>query len=109
MSENSCHFVNLFSFASSSFFLNTRKITWLNSQQPKTRGHVEQLCNIVPGDQKTGNVLPINYSIVKDSSADLGVDFKIVQNRPTVKPVYTKILKYFFLNICQYFYISERK
>ena len=24
------------------------------------------------------------YNIVKDSSADLGVNFKIVQNRPTV-------------------------
>ena len=41
LSENSCHFVNLLSFASSSFFLSLRKITWLNSQQPKTRGHVE--------------------------------------------------------------------
>ena len=36
-----CHFVNLFIFASSSFFLSLRKITWLNSQQPKTRGHEE--------------------------------------------------------------------
>ena len=43
MTENSCHFVNLFSFGSSSFFLSLRKITWLNSQQPKTRGHVEHL------------------------------------------------------------------
>ena len=41
LSENSCHFVNLHSFASSSFFLSLRKITWLNSQQPKSRGHVE--------------------------------------------------------------------
>ena len=32
VSENSCHFVNLPSFASSSFFLSLRKITWLNSQ-----------------------------------------------------------------------------
>ena len=31
------------SFASSSFFLSTIKITRLNSQQPKTRGHVEHL------------------------------------------------------------------
>ena len=37
-----------------------------------------------------------NYSIVKDSSADLGVDSKIVQIRPTVKAVSTKIQKYFF-------------
>ena len=31
------------------------------------------------------------YSIVKDSSVDLGVNFKIVQNRPTIKAVGTKI------------------
>ena len=41
LSENSCHFVNLLSFASSSFFLSLRKIMCLNSQQPKTRGHAE--------------------------------------------------------------------
>ena len=39
--ENNCHFVNLLSFASSSFFLSMRKMKWLNSQQPNTRGHVE--------------------------------------------------------------------
>ena len=39
--QSSCHFVNLLSFASSSFFLSLRKIMCLNSQQPKTRGHVE--------------------------------------------------------------------
>ena len=43
LSENSCHFVISFSFASSSFFLSMRKITWLNFQQPKTRAHVEHL------------------------------------------------------------------
>jgi len=45
------------------------------------------------------------YSIVKDSSADLGVNFKIVQNRPTVKAVCTKIPIYFFayLSIFLYF------
>ena len=37
-----------------------------------------------------------NYSIVKDSSADLGVNFKIVQIRPTVQAVCTKISKKFF-------------
>ena len=37
------HFVNLLSFTSSYFILSLRKITWLNSQQPKTRGHVEHL------------------------------------------------------------------
>ena len=52
---------------------------------------------------------PTDYSIVKDSSADLGVNFKIVQNRPTVKAVCTKMSKKFFLHICEYFYISERK
>ena len=36
------------------------------------------------------------YSIVKDSSADLGVNSKIVQIRPTVKAVSTKISKIFF-------------
>ena len=46
------------------------------------------------------------YIIVKDSSADLKVNFKIVQNRPTVKAVCTKISK-IFLHICQYFHISE--
>ena len=50
------------------------------------------------------------YSIVKDSSADLGVNSKIVQiMMPTVKAVCTKISKKNFLHICQYFYISERK
>ena len=43
LSENSCHFVNLLSFASSSFFLSMRKITRLNPQQLKTRPHVEYL------------------------------------------------------------------
>ena len=33
VSKNSCHFRNLFSFASSSLFLSMRKITWLNSQK----------------------------------------------------------------------------
>ena len=47
----------------------------------------------------------MRYSIVKDSSADLGVNFKIVQNRPTVKAVYLL----FALLICHYFYIPERK
>ena len=36
------------------------------------------------------------YSIVKDSSADLGVNSKIVQIRPTVKAVCTKMSKKFF-------------
>ena len=40
--------------------------------------------------------LYLNYSIVKDSSADLGVNSKIVQVRPTVKAVCTKMSKKFF-------------
>ena len=48
------------------------------------------------------------YSIVKDSSADLGVNSKIVQIRRTVKAVSTKISKKNFA-FCQYFDISERK
>ena len=50
------------------------------------------------------------YSIVKDSSADLGVNFKIVQNRPTVKAVCTKISKknfYIFANI--FIFLREKK
>jgi len=45
------------------------------------------------------------YSIVKDSSADLGVNSKIVQIRPTVKAVSTKISKkkFAFLSIFLYF------
>ena len=35
----------------------------------------------------------MKYSIVKDRSADLGVNSKIVQIRPTVKAVSTKISK----------------
>ena len=46
-----------------------------------------------------------NYSKVKDSSAELGVNSNIVQIRTTVKALCTKC----FLHICQYFDISERK
>ena len=49
MSEIGCHFANLLSFVSSSFFLSLRKITWLNLQQPKTRRHVEHLWQVKPG------------------------------------------------------------
>ena len=48
--------------------------------------------------------LPQRYSIVKDSNADLGVIFSIVQNWPTIKAVYTKIPKIFFVH---FFDISE--
>ena len=40
-----------------------------------------------------------NYSIVKDSSADLGVNSKIVQIRPKIKAVSTKISKNFFAHL----------
>ena len=50
------------------------------------------------------------YSIVKDSSADLGVNFKIVQNRPTVKAVCTKISKNFFCIFVNIFiFLRENK
>ena len=54
------------------------------------------------------SVLDQNYIIGKDSSADLGVNSKIVQIKPTVKAVSTKI-SIFFFHICQYLDISERK
>ena len=41
LSENISHIVNSLSILSSSFILSMWKITWLNSQQPKTKGHVE--------------------------------------------------------------------
>ena len=59
--------------------------------------------------QKKANFTRI-YSIVKDSSADLGVNSKIVQIRPTVKAVCTKISKKFFcifVNIL--IFLSENK
>ena len=67
--------------------------------------HLEQLKLRLNQDVNVNN----DYSIVKDSSADLGVNSKIVQIRPTGKAVSTKISKKFFLHICQYFDISERK
>ena len=49
------------------------------------------------------------YSIVKDSNADLGVIFSIVQNWPTIKAVCTKIPKINKLHFLYYFDISEGK
>ena len=50
------------------------------------------------------------YSIVKDSSADLGVNFKIVQNRPTIRAVCTKISKKFFCIFVNIFiFLRENK
>ena len=50
------------------------------------------------------------YSIVKDSSADLGVNFKIVQNTPTVKAVCTKMSKKFFCIFVNIFiFLRENK
>ena len=53
-------------------------------------------------------LLSIYYSIVKDSSADLGVNSKIVQIRPSQGCQHQNFKKN-FLHICQYFDISERK
>ena len=47
-------------------------------------------------------IMYLFYSIVKDSSADLGVNYKIAQIRPTVKAVSTKISKK-KIHTCQYF------
>ena len=50
------------------------------------------------------------YSIVKDSSADLGINLKIVQNRTTVKAVCTKISKIFFCIFVNIFiFLRENK
>ena len=46
--------------------------------------------------EEQGRVMTPQYTIVKDSSAALGVNFKIVQNLPTIKVVCTKISKRFF-------------
>ena len=45
------------------------------------------------GNKNFLNKTNCNYSIVKDSSADLGANSKIVQIRPKVKAVSTKISK----------------
>ena len=44
------------------------------------------------------------YSKVKNNSADLGVNFKIVQNRPTFKAVCTKISKKIFAYLSTFSY-----
>ena len=44
-------------------------------------------------------IFALHYSIVKDSSADLGVDSKIVQIRPTVSTKIPKIFFCIFVNI----------
>ena len=54
------------------------------------------------------SVLPTGYSIVKDSSVDLGVNSKIVQIRPTVKAVSTKISKKFFAYLSIFWYFWEK-
>ena len=48
------------------------------------------------GNDKFSGMMHFQYIILKDSSADLGVNFKIVQIRPTVKAICTKISKKFF-------------
>ena len=60
--------------------------------------------------QELSTKVCLYYSIVKDSSADLGVNFKIVQNRPTVKAVCTKISKNFFCIFVNIFiFLRENK
>ena len=49
-----------------------------------------------------------DYSIVKDSSADLGVNSKIVQIKPTVKAVSTKISKKIFAYMSIFWYFWEK-
>ena len=67
----------------------------------KTNKVVEFLLQYVKNDMNQG------YTIVKDSSADVGVNFKIVQNRPTIKAVCTKTSKFLFAYL-EYFDISDR-
>ena len=50
--------------------------------------------------------MELYYSIVKESNADLGVNFKIVLNGPTIKAVCTKISKKEYLHIWQYLEIK---
>ena len=53
----------------------------------------------------------IIYSIVKDSSADLGVNSKSVQIRPKVKAVCTKISKkkFFCIFVNIFIFLRENK
>ena len=51
--------------------------------------------------EEQGRGMTPQYTIVGDSSADLEVNFKIVQNQPTIKAVCTKISKTIFLHISQ--------
>ena len=50
--------MNLLSFKSSSFFFSMRKITWLISQLPKTRAHVD----ILVIKQRVGRLGPVNVN-----------------------------------------------
>ena len=52
-------------------------------------------------------VIPNFYSRVKDSCADFGVNFNIVQNRPTIKAVCTKI-SFFFAYLAIFWYSWEK-
>ena len=51
----------------------------------------------------------LKWSIVKDSSADLGANFKIVQNRPTIKAVCTKISFFFIFDNILIFLIENNE
>ena len=57
-----------------------------------------------------GKLMYSIYSTVKDSSADLGVNSKIVQIKTTVKAVSTKISKFFFCIFVNFFvFLRENK
>ena len=55
-----------------------------------------------------GSLMALTYSIVKDSSANLGVILSIIKNWLIIKAVFIKT-PYFFLHFWYYFEISERK
>ena len=55
-----------------------------------------------------GSLIALPYSIVKDSSANLGVILSIIKNWLIIKAVFIKT-PYFFLHFWYYFEISERK
>ena len=92
VSKRACYFIKIINI----FFRKN-----LNAQHSVTNSRVYELKNVV---------MYSVYSIVKDSSADLGVNVKIVQNRPTVKAVCTKISKKIFCIFVNIFvFLRENK
>ena len=93
-------------------YLDDPKLFWthrhnsINLCKTKTPPIQSALCGVFPKGKwckmQFCRVFRPNYSIVKDSSADLGVNPKIVQIRPSVNAVCTKISKkifFIFVNI----------